>query len=223
MFFGIVLDGFEPWVDLAATAVGCTMMVKNNVNTFCSASPLAFSLDPTRPNFFTLRSRILYQRLRGSNVPGLFSNRPARWQDRLPMPLEAVTQLSDDECAAVPKAKAEPKSKPSPKPKVKMTPKPKGSPKDTPKAKEAKAKVKESPKAKVLKRPSASNVDEKETEADKAAGVVEAATEPSSSQKKQKVQKKPAGAYHTVKYLYHAEGKWGIKVNGKEYATVGSD
>lgn len=130
------------------------------------------------------------------------------------MPLENVTALSDDdeagqvnqpgaseESAPIPAAasnaaapKATPKSKPSAKPKAKG-------------ASKAKAKAKTKSGAKNLKRPAAALEPEEAVD-----GPVE--------EKNPTKMKRPASSTETIlkvnKYIYHRDGVWGIKVNGKE-------
>ena len=130
------------------------------------------------------------------------------------MPLQAIDQLSDDE--AKPRVEPTPKPKPAVKPSVKSS---------------AKASAKSS-----MKRPAASPKELKSTaadagavaaseadDADKGAGPENPDDKSEKPTKARKVTKRPAAAakYHCVKYKYHKEEKYGVKVNGKEYATAG--
>ena len=122
------------------------------------------------------------------------------------MPLTQVNELSDDE----PKGAPAPQQSANIDPKPKAKPKAKGKSKSAPKPKPAPTRSGESkvsePPTNVVKRPAASGSDPNPSPMKKPASRA-----PDSTAKPPKV----------TKYMYHKQGKWGIKVDGREQMTVG--
>ncbi|CAK9071871.1 Cation channel sperm-associated protein 1 [Durusdinium trenchii] len=131
------------------------------------------------------------------------------------MPLADVTALSDEEVGGTSGAPAKPA--PGPVPEVsESTPKAKATPKG-----KAKAKAKVLPR----KRPAASAASH--TQEGEGTAEPPADSEPPVMKKPARGDGRgpgggggPTTTFKAVKYLYHKEGKWGIKQNGKEMTTV---
>jgi len=163
------------------------------------------------------------------------------WRQRLgtSMALDAVEELSDGEAsqqeskeesaASKAKSKAKVKSKPKAKGKSKVEGKGKAAAKE--KAAAAKGKAAASPKTKTEEKrkghgaESGTKAKEKEKEKQESGpetevGKKKPAAAPKSL-KRPSASPAEAVAIKATKYLYHAEKKWGVKCNGKEYATAG--